>query len=179
MSPPHVLTIWWTSRPTGCWDPLASLEHPNKFQRVSRLGSVAARHSSSGRQPKLCDVEQRASPTFGRAAITLGIGAHSTVQLKFSNEEPVMRYCKPSNYAFITSHRSFTIIPNLCCVSGQAVSSDGWLIDWHLMTPSTQIWSYCVFTVTDYSEIKLAATLRGSRPGVQSASLTMTSLMTS
>ena len=29
---------------------MASLGHPNKFQRVSRLGSVTARHSSSGRQ---------------------------------------------------------------------------------------------------------------------------------
>jgi len=28
------------------------LGHPSKFQRVSRLGSVTARHSSSGRQPK-------------------------------------------------------------------------------------------------------------------------------
>ena len=26
--------------------------HPSKFQRLSRLGSVTARHSSSGRQPK-------------------------------------------------------------------------------------------------------------------------------
>jgi len=30
---------------------LASLRHPCKFQRVSRLGSVTAQHSSSGRQP--------------------------------------------------------------------------------------------------------------------------------
>jgi len=28
-----------------------SLGHPCKFQRVLRLGSVTARHSSSGRQP--------------------------------------------------------------------------------------------------------------------------------
>ena len=33
------------------WDLLASLGHPCKFQRVSHLGSVTARHSSSGRQP--------------------------------------------------------------------------------------------------------------------------------
>jgi len=38
-------------RPPSGWDPLASLGHPCKFQRVSRLGSVTARHSSSGRQP--------------------------------------------------------------------------------------------------------------------------------
>jgi len=30
------------------WDLLASLGHPCKFQRVSRLGSVTARQSSSG-----------------------------------------------------------------------------------------------------------------------------------
>ena len=30
---------------------MASLGHPCKFQWVSRLGSVTARHSSSGRQP--------------------------------------------------------------------------------------------------------------------------------
>jgi len=36
--------------PTNGWDPLASLGHPSKFQRVSRLCSVTARHSSSGRQ---------------------------------------------------------------------------------------------------------------------------------
>jgi len=38
-------------RPTNGWDPLASLGHPCKFQRVSRLGSVTARYSGSGRQP--------------------------------------------------------------------------------------------------------------------------------
>jgi len=38
-------------RPTNGWDRLAGLGHPIIFQRVSRLGSVAARQSSSGRQP--------------------------------------------------------------------------------------------------------------------------------
>jgi len=57
---------------------LASLGQPCKFQRVSRLGSVTARHSSSGRQLN-CGVEQRAPPIFSRAAITLGIGPHSSL----------------------------------------------------------------------------------------------------
>ena len=48
---------------------------PSKFQQVSHLGSVTARHCSNGRQPN-CGVEQRAPPIFGRAAITLGIGPH-------------------------------------------------------------------------------------------------------
>jgi len=38
-------------RPTSGWNPLASLRHPCKFQRVSRLGSITAHHSSNGRQP--------------------------------------------------------------------------------------------------------------------------------
>jgi len=38
-------------RPTSGWDLFVSLEHPCKFQLVSCLGSVTARHSSSGRQP--------------------------------------------------------------------------------------------------------------------------------
>ena len=38
-------------RPTSGWDLWASLRHPCKFQRVSRLGSVTAHYSSSGRQP--------------------------------------------------------------------------------------------------------------------------------
>ena len=44
--------------------------HPNKFQRVSRLGSVTAQPNSG--------VEQRAPPMLGRAAIRLGIGPHSS-----------------------------------------------------------------------------------------------------
>jgi len=62
-------------RPTCGWDLLASLGHPCKCQRVSCLGSITARQSSSGRQPN-CGVEQRAPPLFGRVAITLGIGPH-------------------------------------------------------------------------------------------------------
>ena len=35
--------------PTSGWDSFVSLGHPRQFQRVSRLGSVTAWHSSSGR----------------------------------------------------------------------------------------------------------------------------------
>ena len=38
-------------RSTSGWDRSGSLGHPSQFQRVSRLGSVTARYSSSGRQP--------------------------------------------------------------------------------------------------------------------------------
>jgi len=54
--------------------------HRSKFQRVSRLGFLTARHSSHSQwaPAKLCGVEQRAPPMFGRAAITLGLGPHSS-----------------------------------------------------------------------------------------------------
>jgi len=36
--------------PASGWDRFISLGHPSYFQRVSHLGSVTARHSSTGRQ---------------------------------------------------------------------------------------------------------------------------------
>ena len=47
---PHMSSQYGELRPTSGWDLLASLGHTSKFQRVSRLGSVTARHSSSQRQ---------------------------------------------------------------------------------------------------------------------------------
>ena len=48
---PHMSSQYGELRPTNGWDRSGSLGHPCKFQRVSHLGSVTARHSSSGRQP--------------------------------------------------------------------------------------------------------------------------------
>ena len=47
----HMSPQYGELRPTSGWDRSGSLGHPCKFQRVSRLGSVTARHCSSGRQP--------------------------------------------------------------------------------------------------------------------------------
>jgi len=47
----HMSSQYGELRPTNCWYPFTSLGHPCKFQRVLRLGSVTARHSSSGRRP--------------------------------------------------------------------------------------------------------------------------------
>jgi len=49
--------------------------------RLSSLGSVTARHSSSGGCQPNCGVQQRAPPIFGRAAITLGIRPHFLLYL--------------------------------------------------------------------------------------------------
>ena len=48
---PHMPSQYGELRPTDGCDRFTSLGHPCKFQRVSRLGNVTARHSSSGRQP--------------------------------------------------------------------------------------------------------------------------------
>ena len=48
---PHMSPQYGELRPICGSDLFASLGHPRKFQRVSCLGSVTARHSSSGRQP--------------------------------------------------------------------------------------------------------------------------------
>jgi len=50
---PHTSSQYGELRPTSGWDLLASLMHPCKIQRVSRLGSVTARYSSSGHKPNI------------------------------------------------------------------------------------------------------------------------------
>jgi len=47
----HMSPQYGELRPTCGWDPFVSLGHPCKFQQVSRLGSITARHSCSERQP--------------------------------------------------------------------------------------------------------------------------------
>ena len=73
----HMSSWYGDLWPTNGRDLLASLGHHCKFQRVLRIGSVTARQSSSGHQPN-CGIEQRAPPIFGREAITIGIGPHSS-----------------------------------------------------------------------------------------------------
>jgi len=66
--------------PTSGWDHFVSLGHPSKFQRLSswqHYCTVLQYWASA----KLCGVEQRATPIFGRAAIMLGIGPHSSFYL--------------------------------------------------------------------------------------------------
>ena len=50
---PHMSSQYGELQPTSGWDLMASLGYPSTFQRVSRLGSVTAQHSSSGRQPNI------------------------------------------------------------------------------------------------------------------------------
>jgi len=56
----HANSLQLLRKPTAVvsGDPSASLGYPCKFQRVSRLGSVTARHSSSGRQPNFATLNR-------------------------------------------------------------------------------------------------------------------------
>jgi len=47
----HMSAQYGELRPTSGWDRFVSLGHPIKFQRLSRLGIITARHSSTGHQP--------------------------------------------------------------------------------------------------------------------------------
>ena len=93
----------WTSACTSGWDRLASLGHPGKFQQLLRLGSVTARQSSSGVSQTLqrgtrngiTELSQRSRPMFGWAAITLGIGRHSSSSF-FSYAVNSRQDCWPS-----------------------------------------------------------------------------------
>ena len=53
--------------------------HPSKFQRVSRLGSITTRHSSSGRQPNFAELNRGCHLYSAGRPITLGIGPHSSL----------------------------------------------------------------------------------------------------
>jgi len=62
---------------------LTSLGHPSKFQRVSRLCSVTARHSASGRQPNSAALKRGANYIRQGGYITLGTGPHSSYILSY------------------------------------------------------------------------------------------------
>jgi len=55
---PQMYSKYGEHRPNSRWDLLASLGLPCKFQRVSRLGSITARHCSSGRQPNFATLNR-------------------------------------------------------------------------------------------------------------------------
>jgi len=64
---PHMSLQYGELRPTRGWDRFVSLGHPSKFQRVSHLASVTARHSAV-----LVDVSQTAALNRGRRLYSAG-----------------------------------------------------------------------------------------------------------
>ena len=101
-------------RPTNGWDRFGRLGHPYKFQRVLHLASVTAWHSSSGHQPNVASLN-RAPPIFDRAAITLGIGPHSSMVMPHIHLIILIPACWSANLlSFFTSHVSLPCNIQLC-----------------------------------------------------------------
>jgi len=73
----HMSAQYGELRPTSGWDQSSSLRHPCKFQMVSHLGSVTARHFSSWHQPNFRHWTEGAT-YIPQAAITLGIDPRSS-----------------------------------------------------------------------------------------------------
>jgi len=72
----HMSPQYGELRPPSGGDRFTSLGYPWKFQRVLRLGSITARHIAVGVSQTLRCWTEGATPIFGRATITLGIGPH-------------------------------------------------------------------------------------------------------
>jgi len=119
----HMCLQYGELRPTNGWDLLASLGHPSKFQRVSCLGSVTARHCSSGGQSNFAALNrERHLYSAGRpsrcalarflvftssamfASVSLGVICGSVVKLINSLSSPALTptctghwWCKQSH----------------------------------------------------------------------------------
>jgi len=78
-------------RPTSGWDVSLVWCTPANFNGFRVLAALL--HSTLVGVAKFCDVEQRAPPIFGRAAITLGIGPHSSFWILWQWCLLIYRYC--------------------------------------------------------------------------------------
>ena len=67
---PHNMVNFGPLAPEICWQVWGTPEIFNRFRVLTVLLCLTLASA------KLCGVEQRAPPIFGRAAITLGIGPH-------------------------------------------------------------------------------------------------------
>jgi len=67
---------------SGYWNHFVSLGHPSKFQRLSRLGSVTARYSNSGRQPNFA-VLNRGCHLYSAGRPSRWASAHILVSVNF------------------------------------------------------------------------------------------------
>jgi len=79
------------------FDPLAAEIGPVVWDTASNFNGFrvlsSLLHGTLGASAKLCGVEQRAPPIFDRAAITLGIGPHSSFICLVENEGLLKSHC--------------------------------------------------------------------------------------
>jgi len=69
-------------RLTSGWDRFGSLAHPIKFQRLSRIGIVTARHSSTRRQPNFAALN-RGRHLYSAGRPSRWVLAHILVEFRF------------------------------------------------------------------------------------------------
>jgi len=79
----HMSSQYGELRPTSGWNRLVSLGHPNKFQRVSRLGFVTAATLLNGSQPN-----------FARCLVVSWAGRP---YIHFRGSWPVTEFCPVQN----------------------------------------------------------------------------------
>jgi len=112
---------------------------------LSCIGSVTARYSSSGHwaSAKLCGVQQTVPTIFGRAAITLDIGAHSS-SIKYC-------YCYCNTFASIVKSLQYysTLYPNRMCKKVN-VSMCGIKMSWNVLKNVRGLRTNRTHWVTDY-----------------------------
>ena len=80
----HMFPQYGELRPTSGGDPLVSLGHPSYFQRLSRIGSVTARQSSSERQPNFAALN-RGRHLWSAGRPSRWALAHILVELKINH----------------------------------------------------------------------------------------------
>ena len=132
--------------------------HPSKFQRVSRFGSVTARHSSIGRQPNF-------------ATLNRGRHLYSAVRpSRWALAHILVLVCYTVTFAAATMATGGILTSPYHAVPTVAYTQC-------VQPTNCQYTCFVLFDVTYYSyhvtthQFQLAATLRWFTAGVQSASL--------
>ena len=143
--------MWWTW-PTSGWDRLTSLRHPCKFQLVSRLGSVTARHLVVGVSQSLRRWTEGATyiwqgdnhvghwPTF----LVEQEMQSSLLELSLLKEAVFGIFCKLCVTVAI-SHRYLSVVClKMWCKSDYAVSSFLCSVQFVALGVRCQWWRYSV-----------------------------------
>ena len=98
----HMSSLYGELRPTSGWDRFVSLGHPCKFQLVWSLGSVTARHSSSGRQPNFAALN-RGRHLYSAGRPSRWALAHILVVHTLAlSSNTVHQYGPPNTYIWLT-----------------------------------------------------------------------------
>ena len=94
--------------------PLASLGHPCKFQRVSRLGNVTARHSSRGRQPNFASLNRgRHLCSAGRPS-RWALAHISSISVSFVQTSSKLRLTTQCRLSLYADHVDITTLKTAC-----------------------------------------------------------------